>query len=136
MYPLIRDYDRPILFNKAGVVHSEPLTAAYTSQTSKIQQLPSAPSAGSPAAPKLRTNFPETWLWQSIMLDAYVFSSIFRYSAYFVRHQVTTLCPFFAFSLLAWPQFFFLNIFLLFIHTFAAIAPTERLHWKKMCPIQ
>lgn len=79
VYPIIREYDKPVLFNKAGVVsHTEALSlAVYADQPGKIQRHPSAPpAAASSHLPKIRTDFPETWLWQSIQLDEYVFNCV------------------------------------------------------------
>lgn len=71
MYPIIREYDRPVLFNKAGVISQpEALSfASYAAQPGKVHH-PAAPlSAGPPPSLKVRKDFPETWLWQSINLD-------------------------------------------------------------------
>lgn len=70
VYPIIREYDKPVLFNKAGVViHTEAL-AAYADHPGKIQRRPSIPPTAAPShLPKVRSDFPETWLWQSIILD-------------------------------------------------------------------
>lgn len=61
VYPLIRDYERPVLLaNKAGIVapHLELSLSPYASSPNGLS-----------VAPKARTNFPETWIWQSINLD-------------------------------------------------------------------
>lgn len=70
VFPIIREYDKPVLFNKAGVVIHPEALAAYADHPGKIQRRPSIPPTAAPShVPKVRTNFPETWLWQSIILD-------------------------------------------------------------------
>ncbi|XP_031620960.1 CD109 antigen-like [Contarinia nasturtii] len=71
VYPIIRESYKPLLFNKAGVAHPETLTSAmYANQPSKIQRHPSQPPTAAPShVPKMRKDFPETWLWQTINID-------------------------------------------------------------------
>lgn len=72
VYPIIREYDKPVLFNKAGVVsHTEALgVAVYADQPGKIQRHPSQPPVAAPSqVPRIRKDFPETWLWQTINMD-------------------------------------------------------------------
>lgn len=72
VYPIIREYDKPVLFNKAGAVsHTEALgLAAYADQPGKIQRHPSQPPVAAPShVPKIRKDFPETWLWQTFNID-------------------------------------------------------------------
>lgn len=72
VYPIIREYDKPVLFNKAGAVsHSEALSlAVYADQPGKIQRHPSQPPVAAPShVPKVRKDFPETWLWQMVNVN-------------------------------------------------------------------
>lgn len=71
VYPIIREYDKPVLFNKAGAVsQAEALSlTAYSDHPSKIQRRPSIPPVAAPSHPKVRKDFPETWLWHTIILD-------------------------------------------------------------------
>lgn len=69
--PIIREYDRPVLFNKAGInVQPEAqIFDSYAAQPGKVHH-PSAPLTAAPVpSPKIRKDFPQTWLWQSINLD-------------------------------------------------------------------
>lgn len=70
VYPIIRDYDRPVLFNKAGInAQPEALNfESYAAQPGKSHH-PAPLTAAPLPSPKIRKDFPETWLWQSINLD-------------------------------------------------------------------
>lgn len=60
-----------MLFNKAGVAQAEALS--YAAQPVNFQRHPSAPPAAGPSPlPKVRKDFPETWLWQFTNIEKYV----------------------------------------------------------------
>lgn len=74
-YPIIRDYEKPVLFNnKAGITsyaetNNNSNQLDFPNHSLKIQRHPSTPPAASPpAVPKIRKDFPETWLWETVTL--------------------------------------------------------------------
>lgn len=69
MYPIIREYDKPVLFNKAGAVSQLEALTVYSDHPGKIQRRPTIPPAAAPSQPTVRSDFPETWLWHTIILD-------------------------------------------------------------------
>lgn len=72
-YPVISDYEKPVLFhNKAGIEsYAENLSLPdFPNQSLKIQRHPSTPpGAPPPTVPKIRKDFPETWLWETVTLN-------------------------------------------------------------------
>lgn len=62
------------MFNKAGIVSYAETNLNlslpdYPNQSLKIQRHPSTPPVASPPiVPKIRKDFPETWLWQTVIL--------------------------------------------------------------------
>lgn len=72
VYPIIREYDKPLLFDKASTgLQLEALTSgSHSDNQGKIQRRPPISPVAAPShVPKVRQDFPETWLWQTIILD-------------------------------------------------------------------